>query len=117
MADILDTKIGKPFRREVWIIELLERSSDLSTVFNLQTAHHELVLCVLPLILSLCSLKRSIEGKPVQFHRSKQKPQSDCTGKHMRSVFTPLTVPGSPLKANTVAFAMENKQQSLLLFC
>ena len=29
-----------------------ERSSNLSTVFNLQAAHRELVLCILPLILS-----------------------------------------------------------------
>ena len=33
------------------------------------------VLCVLPLILSMRSLKRSIEGKPVQFHGSIQIPQ------------------------------------------
>ena len=44
---------------------LVRYSSDLSIVFNLQEAHRELVLCVLPLILSLRSLKRSIEGKPV----------------------------------------------------
>ena len=30
---------------------------------------------------------------------------------------TPLTVPGPPLKANSVAFAMEKRPQSLLLFC
>ena len=54
----------------------LERS-DLSTVFNLQSAHRELVLCILPLILSMCSLKRSIIGKPVQFHGSIQIPQSN----------------------------------------
>ena len=44
------------------MLTLLERSSpDLSTVFNLQ-AYHVLVLCVLLLILSILSLKRSIEG-------------------------------------------------------
>ena len=32
-------------------------------------------------------------------------------------VETPLTVPGPPLKANSVVFAMENRAQSLLLFC
>ena len=49
---------------------LLERSSDLSTVFDLQAAHHELVLCVLPLILPMLSLKTSIEGRPVQYGQS-----------------------------------------------
>ena len=47
---------------------ILERSSDLSTVFNLQAAHRELVLCVLPIILSILSL--SIEGRPVQLGQS-----------------------------------------------
>ena len=55
----------------------LERSSDLSTVFNLQAAHRELVICVLPLILSMRLLKRSIVGKPVQFHGSIQIPHSN----------------------------------------
>ena len=49
----------------------------LSTVFNLQAAHRELVLCVLPLILSMRSLKRSIVGKPVQYYGSIQIPQSN----------------------------------------
>ena len=40
---------------------------DLSTVFNLHAAHRELVLCVLPVILSMLSLKTSIERRPVQF--------------------------------------------------
>ena len=61
---------------------LLERSS---TVFNLQAAHRELVLCVLLLILSMRSLKRSIVGKPVQLYGSIQIPQSIYTGKHRRS--------------------------------
>ena len=39
-------------------------------VFNLQAAHRELVLCALPLILSMLSLKTSIEGRPVQFGQS-----------------------------------------------
>ena len=68
----------------------LERSSDLSTVFNLQAKHRELVLCVLPLTLSMRSLKRSIEGKPVQFIGSIQIPQSIYTGKHRRSWKHPL---------------------------
>ena len=55
---------------------LLERSSDHSTVFNLQAANCELVLCVLPLTLSIRSLKRSIVGKPVQFHGSIKIPES-----------------------------------------
>ena len=67
------------------VLTLLERSSDLSTVFNSQAAHRELVLCVLPLILSMPSLKRSIVGKPVQFYGSIQIPQSIYNGKHRRS--------------------------------
>ena len=46
-------------------------------VFNLQAVHRELVLCVLPLILSMRSLKKSIVGRPVQFHGSIQIPQSN----------------------------------------
>ena len=68
----------------------LEMSSDLSTVFNLQAAHRELVLCVLPLILSMRSLKRSIVGKPVQLYGSIHIPQSIYTGKHRRSWKHPL---------------------------
>ena len=59
----------------------LERSSDLSTVFNLQAAHRELVLCILPLILSMRSLKRSIVEKTVQYHGSIQIPQSNIRWK------------------------------------
>ena len=51
-------------------MSLLERASDLSTVFHLHAAHRELVLCVLPLILSMLSMKTSIEGRPVQFGQS-----------------------------------------------
>ena len=39
-------------------------------MFNLQAAHRELVLCVLPLILSVRSLKRSIVGKTACVHGS-----------------------------------------------
>ena len=46
------------------------KSTGLSTVFNLQAAHRELVICVLPLILSMFFFfqKISIEGTPVKFH-------------------------------------------------
>ena len=49
---------------------MTNESLERSTVFNLQAARRELVLCVLPLILSMRSLKRSIVGKPVQFYGS-----------------------------------------------
>ena len=85
-----------------------------STVFNLQAARRELVLCVLPLILSMRSLKKSIVGKPVQFQGSIQIPQGIIHRKAPAVRGITLTVPGTPLKANSVAFAMENRPQSLI---
>ena len=86
-------------------------------MFNLQAAHREPVLCVLPFILSMRSPKRSIVGKPVQFHGSDKYRKAIYTGKHRRSMETLLTVLGFPLKTNSVAIAMENKPQSIVLFC
>ena len=50
-------------------------------------------------------------------HTNTAKQYTPYTGKHRRSVETPLPVPGFPLKASSATFAMENGQQSLLLFC
>ena len=86
-------------------------------MFNLQAAHRELVLCILPLFLSLRSLKRSIVGKPAQFHGFIQIQQSNIHRKALAVRVTPLTLPGSPLKAKSVAFVMENRPQSLVMLC
>ena len=86
-------------------------------MFYLQAAHRELVLCVLPLILSMGSLKRSIVGNPVQFQGSIQTPKNNI---HQKAPAVRGNTPYCtrvPLKAYSVAFASEDRPQSLLLFC
>ena len=82
------------------------------TVFNLQAAHRELVLRVLPVIYAMRTMKRSIVRKPVQFHGSIQIPQSNIH----RKAPAVRGIPGPPFKANSAAIAMQNRPKSLHLW-